>query len=74
MADSQELAVQDKKELATKEEKAVPARYFVPSTDIYETEDALTDLVNSLFHLRREHVTASQYRSPDASLRDLARD
>jgi HSP20 family protein len=42
MADSQELAVQDKKELATKEEKTVPARYFVPSTDIYETEDALT--------------------------------
>ena len=41
MADSQELAVQDKKELATKEEKTVPARYFVPSTDIYETEDAL---------------------------------
>ena len=42
MADLQELAVQDKKELATKEEKTVPARYFVPSTDIYETEDALT--------------------------------
>ena len=45
MADSQELAVQDKKELATKEEKTVPARYFVPSTDIYETEDALTVVV-----------------------------
>lgn len=42
MAKSQELAVQQKKELTTKEEKTVPARYFVPSTDIYETEDALT--------------------------------
>ncbi len=42
MAKSQELAVQQKKELAPKEEKTVPARYFVPSTDIYETETALT--------------------------------
>src|SRR4029450_11507343 len=42
MADSQELAPRDKKELVTKEEKTVPARYYVPNTDIYETEDALT--------------------------------
>ena len=42
MADPQELAVRDKKELVTKEEKTVPARYFVPSTDIYESDDALT--------------------------------
>jgi HSP20 family molecular chaperone IbpA len=42
MATSKELAVQQKKELAEKEERTVPARYFVPSTDIYETEDALT--------------------------------
>ena len=42
MAASQELSVQQKKELAQKEERTVPARYFVPSTDIYETEDALT--------------------------------
>jgi HSP20 family protein len=42
MADPQELAVRDKQELVTKEEKTVPARYYVPSTDIYETEDALT--------------------------------
>jgi len=42
MADAQELAVRDKQELVTKEEKTVPARYYVPSTDIYETEDALT--------------------------------
>jgi HSP20 family protein len=42
MATSQELKVQEKKELASKEEKTVPARYFVPPTDIYETTDALT--------------------------------
>jgi HSP20 family protein len=42
MATAQELAVRDKKELVTKEEKTVPGRYYVPSTDIYETEEALT--------------------------------
>jgi HSP20 family protein len=39
---SQELAVQEKKELVSKEEKTVPARYYVQNTDIYETDDALT--------------------------------
>ena len=44
MADTEprSLKVQEKKELAEKEEKTVPARYYVPYTDIYETEDALT--------------------------------
>lgn len=42
MAESQELAVQEKKEQVTKEEKTVPARYYVQNTDIYETDDALT--------------------------------
>src|SRR5438552_7117132 len=42
MAESaQELEVREKKELVSKDEKTVPARYFVPSTDIHETEDAL---------------------------------
>jgi HSP20 family molecular chaperone IbpA len=41
MAQSQSLQVQEKKELATKEEKTVPARYYVPNADIYETENAL---------------------------------
>lgn len=39
---SKSLEVQEKKELVEKEEKTVPARYFIPSTDIYETTDALT--------------------------------
>lgn len=42
MAKSQDLAVQQKKEVAAKEERTIPTRYFVPSTDIYETGDALT--------------------------------
>ena len=42
MPTSQELAVQQKKELTQKEERTIPARYFVPRTDIYETEDSLT--------------------------------
>ena len=41
MAQSQALEVQEKKEVASREEKTVPARYYVPSTDIFETEDAL---------------------------------
>jgi HSP20 family molecular chaperone IbpA len=42
MARSQALEVQEKKELVSKDEKTVPARYYVPTTDIFETEDALT--------------------------------
>jgi HSP20 family molecular chaperone IbpA len=37
----QSLQVQEKKELVPKGEKTVPARYYVPTSDIYETEDAL---------------------------------
>lgn len=42
MARSRALEVQEKKELATKDEMTVPVRYYVPPTDIFETEDALT--------------------------------
>src|SRR3954462_8270522 len=42
MAASQDLAVREKQELATKEERTVPGRFYVPHTDVYETEDALT--------------------------------
>ena len=37
----QSLEVQPKKEVAAKGEKTVPARHYIPSTDIYETDDAL---------------------------------
>ena len=42
MTQSQALQPQEKKELVSKEETTVPVRYFVPTTDIFETEDALT--------------------------------
>jgi HSP20 family molecular chaperone IbpA len=41
MAETKEMAVREKKELAAKAEKTVPGRYFVPAADIYETDDAL---------------------------------
>lgn len=41
MARSQALEVQEKRELVSQQEKTVPARYYVPPTDIFETEDAL---------------------------------
>ena len=42
MASAQELTVREKKELVAKEEKTVPGRYYVPYADIYETDEALT--------------------------------
>jgi HSP20 family protein len=42
MSGAQELAVREKQELATKEEKTTPGRYYIPAADIFETEQALT--------------------------------
>ena len=42
MSGSQEMAVREKQELAKKEERTIPGRTFVPVADIYETDDALT--------------------------------
>jgi HSP20 family protein len=42
MADQQELAVREKREVATREERTVPGRFYLPPTDVWETEDALT--------------------------------
>ena len=41
MPDDQELQVQPKREVAKKPESTIPARRFVPVTDIFETDDAL---------------------------------
>src|SRR4029077_3436669 len=41
MASRQELQVQQKRELEKKEEETIPARVFLPTADIYETNDAL---------------------------------
>jgi HSP20 family protein len=45
MSDSQQLAVREKQELAQQEEKTVPGRYYMPAADIFETDDALTLLL-----------------------------
>ena len=45
MSDSQELAVREKQELAQQEEKTIPGRYYVPAADIFETDEALTLLL-----------------------------
>lgn len=37
-----ELQIQRKREAETKQESTIPARVFLPVTDIFETEDALT--------------------------------
>jgi HSP20 family molecular chaperone IbpA len=41
MAEQQDLAVREKQELVSKDEKTLPGRFYVPSTDICETEEAL---------------------------------
>ena len=41
MASKQELQVQQKRELEKREEATVPSRIFLPTTDIYETQDSL---------------------------------
>ena len=42
MASTQELQVQQKREVENKEETTIPARIFVPAADIYEADDDLT--------------------------------
>ncbi len=42
MTDASNLDIQEKKELSSTEEKTIPGKYYIPSTDIYETADALT--------------------------------
>ena len=42
---SKELQVQQKRELEKKEETTIPARIFLPTTDIYEAPESLAVLV-----------------------------
>jgi HSP20 family protein len=41
MPTKQELQVQQKRELENKEESTIPTRVFLPTADIYESNDAL---------------------------------
>ena len=42
MAEKQELQVQEKREVEKEQEQTRPMRAFLPTADIFETEDALT--------------------------------
>ena len=58
MSDAQEVSVREKQEVTKEEERTVPGRYYTPPTDIYETEDALT-VVMEIPGADREHVNVS---------------
>jgi HSP20 family molecular chaperone IbpA len=55
MPDEHEIAVREKQELAKKEEKTIPGRYYVPTADIFETEDALT-VILEMPGVEKQHV------------------
>ncbi len=58
MSDSQELQVQQKRELEKKTEGTTPGRVFVPVTDIFETSEALT-VVLEMPGVDRESIEAT---------------
>ena len=59
MAKIRELEVQKKRELAgNKGESTTPAKYFLPNTDIYETGDALT-IVMEVPGVEKKDLSAS---------------
>jgi HSP20 family protein len=58
MSGAQELAVREKQELSTKEEKTTPGRYYVPAADIFETEDALT-VILEMPGVQKNHVNVA---------------
>jgi HSP20 family protein len=55
MAPAQELEVRQKRELDEKDESTIPARVFLPNTDIFETEEALA-VVMEMPGVNREHT------------------
>ncbi len=58
MADQQELQVQQKREVEKKQEGTIPARQFLPVTDIFETDQSLT-LVVEMPGVKRDNVEVS---------------
>ena len=54
----QELQVQEKREVEKPQESTVPARTFLPTVDIFETEPALT-LVLEMPGVDKSHVDVS---------------
>jgi HSP20 family protein len=58
MSDSQELQVQQKREVDKKTEGTTPGRVFMPVTDIFETPEALT-VVLEMPGVDRDSIAAS---------------
>jgi HSP20 family molecular chaperone IbpA len=58
MASQQELQVQQKREVEKKQESTVPSRAFLPVTDIFETDRALT-VILEMPGVERENVDVS---------------
>ena len=57
MSDTQ-LATREKQEASNRNEKTVPGRFYSPATDIFETDDALT-VVMEIPGVDREHLDVS---------------
>jgi HSP20 family molecular chaperone IbpA len=55
MAEREQLQVQKKREHEKREETTIPARVFVPTADIYETQDALT-VILEMPGVEKEHI------------------
>jgi len=53
--DQQELKVQQKREVESDRESTIPARSFIPATDIFENEHALI-VVLEVPGIQRDHV------------------
>ena len=58
MTAQQELQVQQKREVNKAEESTTPTRAFLPTTDIFETEDALT-VVLEMPGVARDNIEVS---------------
>ena len=58
MANQQDLQVQQKREVEKPQEPTMPMRAFLPSTDIFENDDALT-VVLEMPGVDREHINVS---------------
>ena len=76
MASKQELQIQQKREVEKREEATVPSRVFLPTTDIYEIQDALNVVMETIKHL--EHAIdegnkghADQATTAEAALNHL---
>jgi HSP20 family protein len=58
MTREQELQVQQKREVEKKQESTIPARRFVPVTDIFETDQSLA-VVMEMPGVKKENVDVS---------------